>query len=225
MCNPDMKDRQKMQAIDQTATIVSGDCIELMKKLPSGGVDFILTDPPYIVKYKDRSNRSVRNDDNAEWLKPSVKEMYRVLKQDAFCVSFYGWNKADLFLAAWREAGFRPVGHIVFRKPYASSTRFLQYRHESAYLLAKGKPAMPSNAPADVIDWVYSGNRYHPTQKPTEILKPLIEAFSPVGGIVLDPFCGSGSTLLAAQEMQRNSLGFELSASYCEKARMRLSVN
>jgi site-specific DNA-methyltransferase (adenine-specific) len=61
-------------------------------------------------------------------------------------VSFYGWNKADLFISAWRAAGFRVVGHIVFLKRYTSSARFLRYQHEQAYLLAKGD-VIP-NAPA-----------------------------------------------------------------------------
>jgi hypothetical protein len=63
-------------------------------------------------------------------------------------VSFYGWHTADQFIAAWRAAGFRIVGHIVFRKRYESSVRFLRYEHEAAYLLAKGDakpPATPLN--------------------------------------------------------------------------------
>ncbi|MDF0523381.1 DNA methyltransferase [Bradyrhizobium yuanmingense] len=51
----------------------------------------------------------------------------------------------------------------------------------------------------DVREWHYSGNRLHLTQKPITVLKPLIEAFCPALETVLDPFCGSGSTLVAAQ--------------------------
>ena len=118
-------------------TIIQGNCI--------GGYgrdahrqrgDFILTDPPYIAAYKSRDNQTVRNDDNAAWLTPSFVQMHRVLKQDAFAISFYGWPKVDLFFAAWKGAGFRIGGHIVFRKRYASKSAFLQYRHEAAYLLS-----------------------------------------------------------------------------------------
>lgn len=206
-----------------TNSVMHGDCIDLMKQLPAAGVDFILTDPPYITRYKDRSGRVVANDDNGRWLQPAFAEMFRVLKDDSFCASFHGWSKADLFIAAWRQAGFQIVGHIVFRKRYASSTRFLEYRHEQAYLLAKGNPAAPDRAPPDVIDWTYTGNRLHPTQKPVGILKPLIEAFSKPGDIILDPFCGSGSTLAAAQELNRHSVGYELDALHCQKARDRLA--
>ena len=181
-------------------TVMLGDCVGLMRGLAAESVDFVLTDPPYIVRYRGRDGRSVRNDDNDRWLAPAFAEVFRLLKPDTFCVSFYGWNKIDLFMAAWRAAGFRIAGHIVFRKAYASSVRFMRYQHEQAYLLAKGDPSPPLRPIPDVIDdWTYTGNRLHPTQKPIEALEPLIAAFCEPHGLVLDPFCGSGSTLVAAQ--------------------------
>ena len=81
-----------------------------------GSVDFVITDPPYITRYADRSGRTVANDDNARWLKPAFAQMHRLLKSAAFCISFYGWNKADLFIDAWRSAGF----------PHWRSSRFSQ---------------------------------------------------------------------------------------------------
>ena len=123
--------------------IFNGDCIDVMQAFDTGTVDMILTDPPYVTGYRDRSGRTVTNDDNARWLRPAFREMHRVLKDGGFCASFYGWNKVDLFMDAWRQAGFRIVGHLVFRKRYASSARFLRYEHEQAYLLAKGNPVRP----------------------------------------------------------------------------------
>ncbi|MBB3172890.1 hypothetical protein FHR90_000704 [Endobacter medicaginis] len=78
-----------------------------------------------------------------------------MLKDGGFAVSFYGWNKVDLFMEAWRAAGFRIVGHLVFRKRYASSSRFLRYEHEQAYLLAKDNPRMPVRVIPDVIGFPY----------------------------------------------------------------------
>lgn len=124
---------------------------------------------------------------------------------------------------AWRFAGFRAVGHLVFRKRYTSKARFLRYQHEQAYLLAKGRPPLPENPIADVIDMPYSGNAIHPTQKPVAALRPLIEAFSHEGSVVLDPFCGSGSTLLAAEQMKRRYLGIELDEQYYAAATRRLA--
>ena len=114
--------------------IIQADCTKAMTELDAASVDFVLTDPPYLVHYHDRDGRSVANDDNSSWLRPAFAQIYRVLKPASFCVSFYAWNRVHLFMAAWRDAGFRPVGHIVFRKRYASSARFLRYEHEVGYL-------------------------------------------------------------------------------------------
>lgn len=207
---------------DYTNTIIQGDCLKVLPTLPAQSASFILTDPPYITRYKSRDGRTVPNDDNDTWLKPAFAEMYRVLARDSFCVSFYGWPQADRFIQAFRDAGFRIVGHLTFPKRYASASKFLRYQHECAYLLAKGYPKAPGNTIGDVIDWSYSGNKLHPTQKPISALLPLVKTFSPPQGLVLDPFTGSGSSLLAAKMLGRSYLGIELDASYHDIASRRL---
>jgi adenine-specific DNA-methyltransferase len=203
-------------------TVLQGDYVQIMRGMQSGSVDFVITDPSYITRYADRSGRSVANNDNARWLKPAFAQMHRLLKASAFCISFYGWNKADLFIDVWRSAGFRIGGHLVFRKRYPSSTRFLRYQHEQAYLLVKGEPAAPAQPIPDVIEFPYTGNKLHPTQKPLAALKPLINAFCPAAGIVLDPFAGSGSSLIAARQLGRQFIGIELDEQHHRTATARL---
>lgn len=206
----------------QANTVVQGDCIQVMRRFRTRSIDFVLTDPPYLAHYCSRDGRRVANDGDEAWLKPAFAEIFRVLRRDSFCISFYGWHQADKFIAAWREAGFRLAGHLTFPKQYTSTERFLQYRHENAYLLAKGNPPQPTQPIPDVLEWKYTGNRLHPTQKPLCVLTPLIQAFSHSGDFVLDPFCGSGSTLVAAQIERRRFVGIELDASHCHTARQRL---
>jgi site-specific DNA-methyltransferase (adenine-specific) len=208
-----------------TNTILNADCLKALPMLPDGSVDFILTDPPYITRYRSRDGRRVPNDDNDTWLMPAFAEMYRVLADNSFCVSFYGWPMADRFMQAYRAAGFRIVGHLMFPKTYASSTRFLRYQHESAHLLAKGNPAAPQKPIGDVIAWDYTGNKLHPTQKPVLSLMPLVETFSAPEDTVLDPFAGSGSTLMAAKTLGRSYIGIELDAGYHAIARKRLQAS
>jgi adenine-specific DNA-methyltransferase len=203
-------------------SVLNGDCLELLPEMASRSVNFILTDPPYIVRYRSRDGRTVMNDDNDAWLAPAFAEMYRVLQRDSYCVSFYGWPHADRFLQAFRGAGFNIVGHFVFPKRYTSTTRYVRYQHECAYLLAKGFPTRPENTIGDVLDWTYSGNKLHPTQKPLSVLLPLIETFSKPDGLVLDPFAGSGSSLLAAKMLGRRYLGIEMDSTYHAIASTRL---
>lgn len=191
-----------------------GDCLSILPTFPDRCVDLVLTDPPYLVNYQDRTGRTIMNDHASHWLAPAFREAFRVLQDNAFCVSFYGWNKVDAFFQAWKGAGFRVVGHLVFAKTYHSSARFLQYRHEAAYLLAKGRPALPAAPLPDLLPWKYSGNKLHPTQKPVSSLTPIIETFSRPGAIVLDPFAGSGSTCVAARNAGRRYIGIELDETY-----------
>jgi DNA modification methylase len=204
-------------------TITQGNCIDVMRQMPANSVDFILTDPPYLVNYRDRDGRTIQNDANADWLKPAMREAYRVLKQDRLAIMFYGWTKVDAFFSAWKAAGFQPVGHLVFRKTYSSKSRFLSYQHEQAYLLAKGRPALPKQPLADVMDMPYSGNKLHPTQKPVAALAPLVRSFSLPGELVLDPFAGSGSSCAAALLTGRKYSGIELDSEYFHQASERIA--
>jgi DNA modification methylase len=210
------------QQSNPTNRIFHGDCIEVMRQMPANSVDFILTDPPYLVNYRDRSGRTIQNDVDESWLKPAMAEAYCVLKQDRVAVMFYGWTKIDAFFEAWRGAGFQPVGHIVFRKSYSSKSRFLLYQHEQAFLLAKGRPTLPKQPLGDVMDMPYSGNKLHPTQKPVPALAQLIRSFSLPGETVLDPFAGSGSTCAAALLTGRRYIGMEMDDTYFQHASERL---
>jgi DNA modification methylase len=105
---------QTNQTSAPTNKVLHGDCISVRQSLPANSIDFILTDPPYLVRYQDRDGRSIQNDSNSDWLVPAFQQCHRVLKQDSFMVSFYGWTQVDRFFTAWRGAGFHIVGHLVF---------------------------------------------------------------------------------------------------------------
>jgi len=210
--------------------IFNANCVNKMASLPNNSVQMILTDPPYLVNYKDRQGRGIANDtaNNADWLTPAFNEMYRVLDNNSYAVVFYGWNEVDKFIDAWRNAGFRIIGHFVFYKKYASNGRMdkkhMEYRHECAYLLAKGYP-QPYEVLPSVMGWNYTGNKFHPTQKPVDLLLKLIKAFCPTGGTALDPFMGSGSTAMACIKSQIfDYLGYELDSNYFNIAIKRLGA-
>lgn len=204
-------------------TILHGDCVEVMRQMAAGSIDFILSDPPYLVNFRDRTGRSLQNDTDANWLKPAMAEAYRVLKQNRLMLCFYGWPRAEKFMEAWRSAGFRPVGHLIFRKSYTSKAKFLKYQHEQAYLLAKGNPSLPRNPLPDVQRLIYTGNKLHPTQKAVASLAPVIRTFTLPGDLVLDAFCGSASTCAAALLTGRKYVGIELDAEYHRAAADRMS--
>ncbi len=133
MCNPYSK------VIDMKLNEVNcGDSKTVLKTYESECVDLVVTDPPYLVNYRDRAGRTLKSDDNADGVLPVFNEIARVMKQDSLCISFYGWNAISEFSNKWREVRLKPVGHIVWQKPYVSNKRYVSYAHESAYILAKG---------------------------------------------------------------------------------------
>jgi site-specific DNA-methyltransferase (adenine-specific) len=224
--SPSNKTKKQMNTSLTAAenTVITGDCSDVLKTFPPESIDFVLSDPPYLTSYRPRDGRTVANDDDARWLRPAFAELYRVLKPDSICVTFYGWPTADLFVSAFRTAGFRPISHLSFVKTYSSFIGYTQANHEVAYVLAKGSPRKPAEPMSDVLTWNYTGNKLHPTQKPVSVLAPLLLSFSSPGEIILDPFCGSGSTLIAARCTGRRFIGIELDAAYAQLSRDRVAA-
>lgn len=207
-------------------TIYHGNCLEVMPLLPASSVDLVLTDPPYLVGYGgrwDSDRQQIVGDRDPSWLRPAFQQIWRLMKPDSFCISFYGWPHVDTFLGIWKEIGYRPVSHLAFVKSHWGLGRFTRGRHETAFLLAKGRPPKPSKAKPDVIEWKRDRFKYHPNQKPVASLLPLIETFCPPDGIVFDPFMGSGSTLVAARKCGNCAVGIEIESSYCQSATMLIS--
>jgi len=206
-----------------TNQIICGESANVLSECSSNSIDLVVTDPPYLCNYKDRFGRTVANDDSPEAVLKVFDQIYRVMKQDSYCVSFYGWTGIIDFAHKWEECGFKVVGHIAWAKKYTSKTRYLNYQHESAFVLAKGNPEAPSNPINDVQPWEYTGNKSHPTEKAVNVVKPLIQSFSNIGDIVLDPFCGAGSVPVASALTDRQYIGIELEQKYCNITRQRLA--
>jgi site-specific DNA-methyltransferase (adenine-specific) len=204
-------------------SVIYGDCIEVLAEFPDGAVDMILTDPPYVCRYRASDGRTIAGDVSTHWILPAFRELYRVLRDDSFCVTTYGWNRVDSFMRAWRSVGFRPVGHFVWVKSYSSLSRFTNGCHEMAYLLAKGEPEKPLEPLDDVLRWTYSGNLLHPTQKAVRSLMPFIRVFSKPGDIVLDPFAGAASTAVAALACGRRFIAIEMLEEYYRIASARVA--
>jgi hypothetical protein len=122
--------------------------MRLSPAMTRSSVDFVLTDPPYLVNYASNDGRTVPNDDNDAWLTPAFTEIYRTLRWNRFCASFYSWNKADKFIAAWRDGrvatfndfpGFpgQIEGHQIRQSFRPSHQRRILPRSEQFKLLSK----------------------------------------------------------------------------------------
>jgi len=209
---------------DASVALYQGDCLDVLPGFAGGSVDVVVTDPPYLVGYRGRSRRHAamaRDDADGWWVEPAYRELFRVLRDDAFCVSFYGWPHVDVWMGAWRAAGFRPVSHLLFEKERPGLGRVTRSRHETAFVLAKGKPRVVRAIP-DLLPFRRERGNPHPTPKPVAPLARLIRSLVPDGVLVLDPFAGSGGILVAARLAGCRAVGIEIEPRWCALAASRL---
>lgn len=130
---------------------------------------------------------------------------------------------AHFYLGEWRELYKEPpVTMDATKRTVRSKARppHMGDIERKSYVSVDGGPRLMTTVRAVASE---HGRAVHPTQKPTGILRPLIEYSCPPDGVVLDPFAGSGSTLIAARECGRRAVGVEVSAEYCAAAVRRLS--
>jgi DNA modification methylase len=89
---PAAEERATRTAGPVEAVIVQGDCVQAMTSLRPESVDLIVTDPPYLCRFKNRRGQTIQNDDRGDWVLPAYVNMYRALKPDSVCVTFCGWR-------------------------------------------------------------------------------------------------------------------------------------
>jgi len=237
--NP-FSDRQRA-----AVTIGAGDAGKLIKSVPDGSVDLILTDPPYNLAPYSTGNINLSwrrdiNNDLAEWDRAAfspgdwVSEFKRVLAPGGNLFAFTSYN----MMGAWHSAfdpEFDTFQFVVWHKtnpaPKIYRAGFLNSCELIICAWNKGH-TWNFSSQKEMHNFIESpicmgGERVkepkHPAQKPLKVLRHIINIASNAGDTVLDPFMGVGSTGLAALEMDRRFIGFEMDRGYFEAARKRLA--
>lgn len=151
-----------------------------------------------------------------EWL----PECYRVLKPSTHCyVMINGRNLKDLQVSA-ENAGFVYQNLLVWKKNNATPNKYFMQNGEFILMLSKRPARSINNLGEQTVFEIpnYIGNKYHPSEKPVELMKRFIEASSNVGDLVYDPFLGSGAVAKACIELDRDWLGSEIDPEYVDVA-------
>lgn len=126
------------------------------------------------------------------------------------------------FIDAMKLAGFQVKSEVIWDKVmHGMGDCKAQFAptHENVVFAVKGKFSFPGKRPRDVVTYhkLASGEMIHPTEKPVGLLTSLVNAVTKPGDLILDPFAGSGSTLVAAKKSGRRFIGVELDDEYYEK--------
>lgn len=215
-------------------TIQHMDCLSGLQYIPDGSVDLILTDPPYGIS-KELNCKGKRLGSTAKldfnfgtwdtfnnsWFNIAIK------KTRGWVMTFCAKKDVGFFIDALEQDGFIAVDVLVWQKPdpvpLNAKSRFLN-AWEAVVIGKRPGSTWNSNYEHNIIKCQApkGKSRFHPTQKPVELIKKLISLATKEGDLVLDPFMGSGTTAVACIESKRNYIGFELSKEYHKMALNRI---
>lgn len=219
-------------AQDATAAAVAeriwhGDSVELIKQVPDGVFNAIITDPPFGVDYDNRTSGTIGSLTNYEDSEDSyhrilsmAPDLYRVLKPDGFLVWFFGMSWYDECKRAFRDAGFivdelpivwnRSRGKTYTQRP----DRYFGRGYDVALHCIKGDPQIVRRGESNVltIDPIPSSEKQTLVERPIELYEELITRLTVKGETVADFFVGGGGCPAAAARSGRNYFGIELDA-------------
>lgn len=164
------------------------------------------------------------------WASLWMSECWRVTKPGGILLCFTDWRQLPMMTDAVQAGGWVWRGIVPWDKTEGSKPQKGWFRAQCEYVLTASNGSLGDEqtrevqicAPGLFRKFVNSSEKFHQTGKPVEIMQSLLQVV-PRDGIVLDPFAGSGSTLVAAKNLGLRSIGIELSEEYCEIIRDRLS--
>lgn len=208
-----------------------GDCLELMRQIPDGSVDLILTDPPYGMSLKPQRvsgkfhGKQIINDDGLSWVTEFFEQCFRVAKNNTASMFFCNHFCVAEFIQAAKQAGYNIKNLIVWNKNAFGMGGNWRPCHELVLICTKGRFVTHSNSLRTIIDFkrVHHTKAMHPTEKPVDLLEHLISAPDYDPSVILDPFMGSASTGVAAIKTGRKFIGIELDPDYFAIAEKRIA--
>jgi DNA modification methylase len=160
------------------------------------------------------------------WLMRALAcEAASVLVEGGSLLVFCDWRMIINLAPAMESSGLRYQNMIVWNKNGAGLGTGFRPQHELIMHFVKGTGVFHALTGTNVVTTarVRSDDKDHPTEKPVALIEQLIRVVSPHDGLIVDPFAGSGTTLVAARNLGRRYIGSDLSEEYCEVTRRRLA--
>lgn len=236
------------------SSLVCGDALAVMPRIDNDTYDAIITDPPYAsggistaaraqdprVKYQQtgtlkyyptfaNDNRDQRT--HLMWSVRWMDESLRLTRPGGWLMVFTDWRQLPLTSDALQISGWTWRAIITWDKTEACRPRPGMFRNQAEFVLVATRGDLPKEQdrprvfPAGVWrEYLRPGDKLHMTAKPINLMSHLMSVLSPASS-VLDPFAGSGTTLLAARRLGHIGHGIELSPDYVRIARDRLAAS
>jgi len=216
--------------------IHEGDALDLLPQVPDGTVDLIITDPPFAIDFRaQRLNynrkgtnvlegyREIPEAEYGAFTRQWMAEAARVLAPTGSMYVFSGWNRLRDILEGLDAAGLTTVNHLIWKYQFGVFTKkkYVTSHYHILFVVKDPKKYTFNKLdhyPEDV--WTiqreyWKGKMKTPTKLPREIVRKILLYSSNPGDLVLDPFLGSGTVAVVAQQEGRHFLGFEVVPEYC----------
>lgn len=219
---------------DGNITLYHGDCREILPQLEPESVDLILTDPPYGVSYvtnmvdkNDPMAQPIVGDEDLNMVRDVLPYLDRILRNDRHIYMFGATMRLGENMEAMGEY-WKLKNVLVWDKGLTGTVGDLTsgygWNWEAIVYATKGSRPLNRPRPRCIYryDWNSRRDPVHPMVKPVGLLQWIIHHSSDSGEMVLDPFCGSGTTLRAAKNLGRQAIGIEYEERYCEEVAKRL---
>ena len=230
-------------------TLYQGDSLGILADLPDHSVDAVLTDPPYssggaslsakqadpASKYQSSSARRsyppMLGDAKDQrswtmWCTLWLGQCWRIAKEGAPLMVFIDWRQLPAATDALQWAGWIWRGTAVWDKGNSRPQKG-RFRQQAEYIVWGSNGDMPISRPVPCLPGVFKyGNpqsRIHLTEKPLQLMRDIVKITEP-GGHILDPFAGSGTTVLAAVLEGYSATGIEVTDAYAKLARERINA-
>lgn len=239
---------------DEQCTVFNGDSLAIMRSLPSESFDAIVTDPPYSsgglfssARAKSTSEKYVLTGtqkqypeffgDNRDqrsfliWSSIWLSEAFRLTKPGGYLLVFSDWRQLPSTTDAVQVGGWIWKGIVVWDKTEGTRPSRGWFRSQAEYVVGATRGPIPGEQhrkvkcclPGVFRENVRPAEKRHMTGKPVALMKNLLKVLPPKS-VILDPFAGSGTTLVAAQALGHKSTGIELSKDYCSVILDRLGA-
>ena len=218
-----------------------GDCLDILMTLPDNSIDCLLTDPPYGFNYRSRSHKlpltKIANDrfEAIPLLRAALRLVYAKLKENGVGLIFTNWQCYCSMAAVIEEEGYAIKNVLIWEKN-AWSRGDLKgnwgYSYEMVmYFKKRSTPSklrrlLCGKREGNILKFkkLPTDGMQHPTEKPVELLTYLIGKTTAPGDMVLDMFMGSGSTCVAANNINRRYIGIELEPVWFQIAQTRVAA-
>lgn len=233
---------------DSSVTLYNGDAKDLIELLEDDSINAIITDPPYGLEEfsksrghgRKRLNRANHVDDGWDKIEDSsivvnniINESPRILEKGGNLLMFCSFEQSGEFVkTAPKELYYKTIGiwHKLNPIPINMKIRYVNSTEQWIHWVNGKKTGTFNGYGKPVHNFIETGltpaseKKYgkHSTQKPLSVMNWFVETLTNPGDVILDPFSGSGSTLVSAKQLGRKAIGFEMNPEYCEIIANRL---